>query len=301
VKKEDKSCSGRWNKLTGCGKFGLIWYLFWLSPFILEGSIWLLILGTLIPIGFGFGLIKHRAPILWFFILVIVNIGGLADLTADVWLLLRTILYYVTNYSVNPFGDMSSEEFHLVLIRLIVTLITGVPSVIFLFFMNSDAWVAFTGEKKANVAKGGNAVTALCLMVIWKLAMIFARVTIIWQIFRSLIKHKKITEETEKSTKFWEIAATLEVLWSAVPLGILTALEAFYFEDISHVTPTKIWELIKLGALVIDLIGVSYFCYFDMFGMDKCLATGEHTHHDASINQASDEKSPLIVASDSNV
>lgn len=206
---------------------------------------------------------------------------------------------------------MTPEEQSLILIRMSVTLVTGIPSVIFLFFMKSDAWVAFTGEKKADVASGSNGAAAICLMIIWKLAMIFARVTIIWQIFKSLIKHKKITEETEKNTKFWEIAATLEVLWSAIPLGILTALEAFYFEDISHVTPTKIWELVKLGALAIDLIGVSFFCYFELFGMNRIVhkCFGEHEHHEASINQAADETAPLIIAttktvivpSDSNV
>jgi len=296
-KLEDKSCSGRWKRLSGIAKFSLIWYLFWLSPFILEGSVWLIALGVLIPIGFGFGAIKHSLPILWFVITVFVNIGGLADLTADIWLLVRTIIFYGTNYKVNPFGDMTDEEQILFFTRLIVTLVTGIPSIIMLFFMKSDAWTVFTGKKKSNLPSAGGAISSILLMVIWKLAMVFARVTIIWQIFRFLFKHKKITEETEKNIRLWEMAATLEVLWSAIPLGILTALEAFYFEDISHVTPTKVWELIKLGALAIDLIGVSYFCYFELFGLNKVIhKCNNHEQSDASsINRGTDENSPLII------
>jgi heme/copper-type cytochrome/quinol oxidase subunit 2 len=133
--------------------------------------------------------------------------------------------------------------------------------------------------------------------------MIWARLKLVWLIFKSLIKHKKVTEDTEKEAQTWELVATLDVLWAAIPLGILTALEAFYFEDIAHVTPSKVFELIKLGALAIDLIGVSFFFYFEVAGLNKVFnKCYKHNHHEtAAINQGADEKSPLIISSERDI
>lgn len=92
-----------------------------------------------------------------------------------------------------------------------------------------------------------------------------------------------------------ECVLLIDLLSSGIPLGILTALELFYFtEENTGLDSQKIWELVKLAALggmllpriadsLVDLIGASFLIYFGIFGLGP-----KHKH------EHENEKKPLL-------
>jgi hypothetical protein len=126
----------------------------------------------------------------------------------------------------------------------------------------------------------------------WKIIVAVVRVKMIIELVRSFIKHHKVEEKVENKVQWMEAFASLDVVWSAIPLGILTALEMFYFSEKIHFTISSTIEMVKLIALAIDMVGLSYFVYFEIFGLEHKFYGHHHDEH-KSINSHS-QKEPLL-------
>jgi len=143
-----------WRGLTNSSKFLIIFLLILSLPFLIESAVWVAATSVLIPLCFLFGVIKHKVPILWIVLIFIINLGGLADLGADVWLLFRMIGMYISR-TVDEHFENDIEK-NLLLSRLIITLATGLPGIlIFYFAMGVESKTEFEalrskGEKSAN-------------------------------------------------------------------------------------------------------------------------------------------------------
>lgn len=119
--------------------------------------------------------------------------------------------------------------------------------------------------------------------------MVGIRVYMIKELIVSFVKYRKLEHKVENKIQWLELVATLDVIWSAVPLGILTALEKFYFAESLSLDMSGSIEMVKLIALLIDLVGVSYLIYFELLGLEHKWF-GHHDHK--SVN--SEHKEPLL-------
>jgi hypothetical protein len=109
-----------------------------------------------------------------------------------------------------------------------------------------------------------------------------------------LLKRKKITEKIEIKIQYLETYALIDVLWSSIPLGILTAYEMIYFSKFGGVQNSL--ELFKMIALAIDIIGIVYLVYFEVLGLEDKIC-GQNEHHDIHSIQ---EEDPLLQPQKSN-
>src|SRR5689334_7940269 len=102
-----------------------------------------------------------------------------------------------------------------------------------------------------------------------------------------LMKKKSMDEESESKIQWIESYATLDVLWSGIPLGVITGIELYYFRKSSFSYYT---EFVKMIALAIDLIGVTYLVYYEILGLEGKLFGHHHHHHHGNIQ----ETQPLV-------
>lgn len=284
-----------WNEYTAASKFLVIFFAILSLPFLIESAVWIAAIIVLVPICFIFGVIKHRVPILWIIIIFFINLGGLADLAADVWLIGKLIVIRITG----DIGHFDNDtEKYLFLARFIVTLVTGVPG-IFIFYTTmgvetktEQAARVQKGQKTSN-SGGGGAITALLMIGLWKVVVGVARIMLLVKIIVAAVKHKKITSQVEYSIQYLEAFLSIDVLCAAIPLGILTALEMFYFSHHNGFAPGEVYELVKLVSLAIDLVGLAYLFYFEIFGLDRC--TGGHPDEPKL-----EETTPIINSNDAD-
>jgi hypothetical protein len=140
------------HKISGCTWFSLVfpWGLI-LIPFFLEGFLLLLALFTIFPLGFIFLGMKKKIPPLWILISIFITLGGIADVGSDIALLGRVIYNYYgnTEFEEEEEGGMEKSLF---LLRVIITLITGLAGVVLILYRSRE-WVQLQANLKGKTHK----------------------------------------------------------------------------------------------------------------------------------------------------
>eukprot|EP01119_Soliformovum_irregulare_P017073 TRINITY_DN5022_c0_g1_i1.p1 TRINITY_DN5022_c0_g1~~TRINITY_DN5022_c0_g1_i1.p1 ORF type:complete len:385 (-),score=86.25 TRINITY_DN5022_c0_g1_i1:256-1410(-) len=270
-----------------CKRFGWIFFFFFMSPFILEGTSILLVLGIFMPVGFFFGMLEHHAPFIWAVYVFIVNLGGLGDLVADLTLCGRLVIFQFTHVDVGESGELSPMENQLFLWRLILTLVGGLGGIMLMV-------------RKGFKFQGGSAIAGLFAIILWKLVMVGCRFFILYLILAAIFRKRKIPHEVQGKIQVFEAILLLDVLWSAIPLGVLTFLEmAVYSEgdfksDFSHG-----FEVFKLCCVAIDIAGITHLFYWTILDLERwCRPAGHkdhHDHHDVEKGHVQSEKKHLLT------
>jgi hypothetical protein len=167
LKRFNKSFPKLWKKFTGCDIFGLALRMLILFPYILEAILVSLLLSPLILFGFVYRTIKHHIPVLWLILVILLNIASLADISTDLTMLIKYIIpyYFETNGGTSPkeeTGELTTEE-NLFYVRLILTLATCLPGVIFMSVLDKIR-SKDEGKKETKMFTGGG-IGLLVLMV----------------------------------------------------------------------------------------------------------------------------------------
>ena len=290
-----KSIPSEWKKKGWFRRIlDIVIYLI-LLPFMIEYAVVVTIISPLIIFGFLYRFLKHNAVIAWLILVLFLNIASVADLVADITMFVKYGIPIIWNqYS----SDHKEEEFSedpvedkLIGWRLILTTITAIPGLIVLIYF-------VRGEKKTTMA--GGSFGAILALICWKIVLIFVRLWIMFKLIYTFIKFRKLDEVTENIIQRAELFAILDVIWSAIPLGVLTLLEMFYYEEEIHFTISTSIEMVKLIALAIDLIGIVYLVYFEIFGLEHKIF-GHHHENGKHINHESNsEKESLIKKTNTN-
>eukprot|EP01119_Soliformovum_irregulare_P025613 TRINITY_DN9537_c0_g1_i1.p1 TRINITY_DN9537_c0_g1~~TRINITY_DN9537_c0_g1_i1.p1 ORF type:complete len:299 (+),score=50.84 TRINITY_DN9537_c0_g1_i1:92-988(+) len=239
-----------------------------MSPFIIEGGVLLFLLGIFMPIGFFFGLLEHHLPFLWGAYVCIVNIGGLGDLVADVTML-GDVLSIM--FGTKTVGHLEPLERSLALSRVLMTVIGGAGGVL-LIYCAMAAEEKKEGEKNTEPASSGigDQLGMILLILLWKVVMVGIRCFIIFRVLYAICRHRKIDHTLQVKIQFLECVVLLDVLWSAIPLGVLTLLEMTVFNEGSfHADFFHVFEVFKLCCLAIDIAGITHLFYWVILDLQR--------------------------------
>jgi len=67
-----------------------------------------------------------------------------------------------------------------------------------------------------------------------------------------------------RSVDIVELVLAGDVVWSAIPLGILTVMELYTFGQLHHISSAVTLEIIKLVAVCIDAVTLSGVIFFEI-------------------------------------
>jgi len=142
----------------------------------------------------------------------------------------------------------------------------------------------YGGTKPAQTTSDSstyNLYALVLIAILWKAVMACVHIYLMFLLIRSLFQHKKIEHKVGQKVQWLDCFLVLDLVWSGIPLGVITALELFYFErDHLLFDAAQNFELLKLAALTVDLIGLSYLIWFVIFG----LSNERQRHHDVDSN-----------------
>eukprot|EP01114_Cavostelium_apophysatum_P003149 TRINITY_DN12909_c0_g1_i1.p1 TRINITY_DN12909_c0_g1~~TRINITY_DN12909_c0_g1_i1.p1 ORF type:complete len:308 (+),score=31.49 TRINITY_DN12909_c0_g1_i1:42-965(+) len=246
-----------------------------LFPFLLEAGLLGLALGILLPVALLYRLIEHHATPLWFVLVLIINVGGTADLVADVGIAIQLfkILILKKTDDINN-EELTEDERNLIISRLVITLLAAVPVVVFWTLIASIPDKPGTKPSSNSSTAGfGNPLGLIVILVLWKAGLLILRFGMICAIIYQLIKYKKLRENFMNTLSVLESILLWDLLWSGLPLGFLTIVQLSYEE--LEFDGKRIWELIKLSALFVDCVGACVLIYFNILGLGKRHGRGE--------------------------
>lgn len=107
--------------------------------------------------------------------------------------------------------------------------------------------------------------------VVWKLLVGILRFWIIVLTLKGWVKFQQVPKVTKEKIEELELLIILDVLWSSIPLGVLTLLEmCCYHQGVSWL------EYAKLTALAVDFLTVTYLLYFRVMGFGHSGHSDEH-------------------------
>lgn len=298
-----------WSKLN-CGYKAVTWfYLVLLGPFLIEGIFVIFCLGLLIPFGFlVMRPLKHYIVPLWIVVLVVIQVGGASDQISDIVMMVKILQAFVTYKKPHIMTGAPSEvdedtERKLLLARVIMTFVSGTPALLLIKFASGVLPTLSDQVEKKQTKRSassndfmGSTLFVFLGIVLWKAGMVLLRVVLLVRVIYSMIRYRKITVKVEKDAAWMESLILLDVVWSAVPLGILTAIEMIYFKHTLGYNSQEIWEIFKLSALGIDMISICYFVYFEILGLDSC-GKKHHAEVESSLINGTEESALLTPAS----
>jgi hypothetical protein len=266
-------------------------------PLFVEAAILTGALAFLIPLGFFIGLIEHRFVFLWALIVLFIQLGGLLDLFADISLVAKFFIYYFdTTFEIDNSNDRqldNAENF--VYIRLALTLGGSLCSLIFLYFLQGALgglldklsgkkfWEANKKSSSSPFSSAGLIFAILICVMLWKLVLMAFRLQMLYSVAKSLITKRHLEQRIQWKVQWLEIILFFDLVWSGIPLGVLTALELFVYEHELIMNGDTLFELLKMGALAVDVVGASFLVYFVLCGLNhkfSCLRHHKlHEHH----------------------
>jgi len=254
-----------------------------------------LFMGLLAPFSILFGIIEHRLKFLWIFILLFIHIGGVADGIADIALLWKIMIMVVFKQRNEDWDKLEGEESDLLLARILMTIGSAVPGVFMIFISMSGVVDEIeTGQKPKNETSyyGSGMIGLFVMLIFWKVLIgVGLRVIVVIYILFLLIKYRKIDKTQRGNIVFMESILVLDLIWSGLPLGVLTGLQMFYYD--LHFSVEWGWELVKLCGVIIDTIGASYLMYFIIFGLSERCINNKHDDQE--------EESSLLKPEETNV
>lgn len=126
--------------------------------------------------------------------------------------------------------------------------------------------------------------------------MLGMRIYLLCVVLRSIFKNGSLGQFAQHKVQWLECILYFDLMWSGLPLGILTFLELFYFSEDFQFGKEQVFELMKLGALAIDLIGASFLFYFIICGLIKKVPILHHHAHHSNTHQETEaeHKEPLL-------
>jgi len=285
-------------KMGACYATTLVLYSLLISPALLDGLAIILLLLLLTPFGFVFGKLEHKNPFVWVLLVLMGQIGGILDVLADIIQLAKLVPY---TFGFGPFPEdeekATEEQEQLVMARFVITLLAFIPSLMVLRFLLVSApkiietvsGVLKSDEKMPTVPPGP-AIAILIVMgaLLWKFLMVGLRVYLLFVVLIALVKHQHITDLIKVKLHWLEIILFCDLAFSGIPLGIITVMELRL--DDRELGEEQIFEIVKLAALVVDMIGAAYLVWFVVGGLG-----GRHVHHEGKYNiQNVEQNQPLL-------
>ncbi|KNC48311.1 uncharacterized protein AMSG_04542 [Thecamonas trahens ATCC 50062] len=313
--------------LGGCTVLAAFVLTAFLAPFVVEGAVMAVAAFALLPLAWMVAKLESRALPLYFLIVLFIHFGGLADLLADIALLVKVVIVSQRDQYSDSSSSSSSSSYRGVLgaessesdedevkeqlettfliVRLILTIVGVIPSMV---VYKLSAEMSRANRITANRAEGlpddtdksrdppdltcQNAPMFFMMLVVWKIGLAFIRVKMMWMMVKSMFRHgfRTLDHATHHSIQKLESLLALDLLWSGLPLGVLTATELIYFNELSHIAWAQQFEIIKLSALAIDCIG---FCALVYMGFAHGPSHGHsHSHGDGSDHERIDHSAP---------
>jgi hypothetical protein len=215
-----------------CTWVGLALGLLFFSPFLLEALAVAAALGVLVPLALGLGLIEHFLPALWLLVLLFIQVGGLADLVADFTLLVKVALAH-NQLPVEEGGQ--GDELQLLVARVLITVIGALPTVLYFVILQKSIRRVLRGmgqELEVETSSRSSPGASMVLVAIaWKIVMVVARVYLLYRVARDIITDGRIRKESRRWIDMVEFYLLADLLWSGIPLGVLTFLELFFYGD----------------------------------------------------------------------
>lgn len=282
-----------WSRVRACTWVGLAIFVVFFSPFLVEGTAVALALVALVPLALGLGLIEHFVPSVWLSMVVLfIHVAGLADLVSDFNLLGKTLIAYFTGSWVddedeNAEGD--SDERQLLLARVLITLIGALPVMLFLMFGmpptvklfdDLDGTSSSSSQKSSSNSGMSNGVALILLALVWKVIMVCLRLFLLFRVTKDIIIAGRIRKESRTAIELTELFLLADLLWSGIPLGVLTFLELFLYGEGFKGDEVQVFELIKLVAVAVDALAASYIIYFAIFGLGRFCHLEGHDDED---------------------
>eukprot|EP00026_Physarum_polycephalum_P004273 Phypoly_transcript_04290.p1 GENE.Phypoly_transcript_04290~~Phypoly_transcript_04290.p1 ORF type:complete len:723 (+),score=96.49 Phypoly_transcript_04290:130-2169(+) len=277
-----------------------------LFPMMIEVSVITMALAVFIPIGFIYGLLEHKFVMAWAFVTLFSQMGGILDLFADIMLLCKFFIYEysddLSGYTPEELKEANELEKNLLWARFGVTMGGACLSLFLLVALRGSFGGILdnmTGEnvwedeekRKTHCCKKCctlcGAVFALPFVLVvacalWKVLLIAVRILLLFHVARSLFKHRVVEEKVEKMVMWMECFFYLDLMWNGIPLGILTGLELFHYKERLVFDPATTFEILKLGALGVELISASFLFYFSICGLINKVPFLHHEHHHTS-------------------
>lgn len=222
---------------------GLVFFLVFFLPFIADGLAISLALGLLVPLALIVGAIEHFAPPLWLLVLLFIHICGLADLTTDCILLGKVLKAYFTGVwdddEVEEEPDV--DELNFLLARTIMTLVGALPVMFYIMFGDNilkgfKRDMGLSSESSSSSSSSSSAYTnsgvaIVLLALVWKGAMVLMRVYLLYRVSRDIITQGHVRKESKAVIEVLELLLLADLLFSGIPLGVLTFVELFFFNE----------------------------------------------------------------------
>jgi hypothetical protein len=145
------------------------------------------------------------------------------------------------------------------------------------------------------------------------------RLFLLFRVTKDIITTGHIRKESRSAIELTELFLLADLLWSGIPLGVLTLLELFVYGEGFNVRrsfPTRdnsalqmtratqgdtmqIFELIKLVAVAVDALGAAYIIYFVILGLGRCCHLeghdDEYEHISSKAPTIQAEKQSLVI------
>lgn len=208
-----------------------------LLPFVALLVVNALGLAIFMPLAIIVFMIEHNLKFLWFFLLLFIHAGGLADLVADFQMLITTVRYWVPNtYSTeSEEGESEEEDEELMWIRILLTLWGALPFLWFLLWgrccfnrVSKDLGKGeMFGDSSSSLPAGH--CTIWLTVVLWKVAMVFLRLFLLLRVAYELVRYRTIRTESKKWIEWAELLLLADLIWSGIPLGVLTFMELLFY------------------------------------------------------------------------
>ena len=144
----------------------------------------------------------------------------------------------------------------------------------------------------------GSIIVVLVFAIIYKALMILMRLLgllLAWRSFMSASEH--VRHRSHENHQRVEAILFLDLITTSAPLAIITIIGLVHeIDDVSELVsnPTKMWELIKLLAFAVDVLGTSWFFFQHSVGFYSASADHSHAHE----KRASDERKRLLPDED---
>lgn len=107
------------------------------------------------------------------------------------------------------------------------------------------------------------------LTLLWKVLTSFLRLGVVIVLLMEVAKHFRLAQRIKHKVEWFETILIVDLFISGIPLGILTALQTFVFLD--HLTFSSQWiyQMVKLVAVGVNIIGATYLFWIRIVGWEK--------------------------------
>jgi len=232
----------------------------------------------------------------------------------QIWPLLPiTFFHYVDGSETEREDEMEHPEKQLFIARVSITLLSAFIIVFFtsrllngtigrlLDKMSGKQMFTDKNQKdsSSSIAPQAYIFVIIITAVFWKVVLICTRLYLLYLIVRSLFKHGGLVEEVKKKVQWVEFLLYFDLMLSGIPLGVVTFMELFIFnEEPFQFGSENALELMKLGALMVDLVGASFLFWYIVVGLIHKISCLHHEHEGGHHGHHKDESHDKLLGND---